>query len=198
MLENLEIRCLGLNSPLLSPSSVDILNILNMEREPDDDFSFMNAKFENLSLEKKRVIQDMFGHKSYIYRSDYPQNDINKRKLWEDILHLTPKFNEETVYRYTNEFDIVNMSIGDRIRIAHSLTTTTIPDKFWPENQWIAKYIIHCKSPELTRAHDVSVLYNDSFCKKGECQVNFEENTSFKVDDIQWNYAKKYIYMHEL
>ncbi|MBR6017488.1 MAG: hypothetical protein IK073_02570 [Paludibacteraceae bacterium] len=169
-----------------------------MEREPDDDFSFMNAKNENLSLEKKRVIQDMLGHKSYLYRSDYPQNDISKRKLWEDILRLTPKFNGETVYRYTNEFDIVNMSIGDRIRIAHSLTTTTISDGFWSENQWIAKYIIRCKSPELTSAHDVSVLYNDSFCKKGECQVNFEENTSFKVDDIQWNNAKKYIYMHEL
>jgi hypothetical protein len=71
--------------------------------------------------------------------------------------------------------------------------------KFTSSYNYVGKYIIRCKSPKRTKAHDVSILWNDNcdIFKKAR-QINFEEGTSFKIDNIKDVHGKPFIYMHEI
>lgn len=165
------------------------------------DFGLTNPIYnDKLSVKQKRSICEMFTSRSYLYRTDYFINDEDRRRTWNSIVMLCPKCEHRYVYRYLNLYDKLNVQKGDIIKIGHSLTTTTIGRKFMPEHNYIGKYIIRCKAKKLTKAHDVSVLHRmyDNSTYIGERQINFENGTFFKIDNVKVVHGKPYIYLHEI
>ena len=165
------------------------------------DFGVINPKYNDiLSIEQKRSICEMFTTRSCYYRTDYYINDEKRQRIWNSVVLLCPKCENRSVYRYLHPYDKLNLHEGDIIKLEHSLTTTTIGRKFTPKNNYIGKYIIRCKTKKLTRAHDVSVLHSMR-CDStyiGEKQVNFENDTYFRIDHVKIVYGKTYIYMQEI
>lgn len=165
-----------------------------------DIYEFMNPKYKQiLSSEEKRVVDQMFSTNSQLFRSDYKIDNQEGRNIWNSIVLSMPKSDRKIVYRYLHEYDKMDVHVGDILTIEHSLTTTKMGRKFRRPSDYIGKYIIRCKSPKRTKAHDVSVLWDFSYAiLKGEKQINFEEGTSFKIDNIKDVHGKPYIYMHEI
>ena len=164
------------------------------------DYDFLdNGIKELLTLEEKGIIYEMLSICSYKFRSDYKITNKNKRDIWNKIILSLPKCNRKTIYRYLNEYDIINLHVGDILKIEHSLTTTKIGRGFMDKNKWIGKYIIKRKLLKNTKAHDVSVLWNPNYSiLKGEKQVNFEEGALFQIDRVVNVHGKPYIYMHKI
>lgn len=159
------------------------------------DFELISSEYKDtLSIEQQKSICDVFSCQSMCYRSDYYVDDKEKRKIWNDIVRMAPKYEQRYVYRYLHKYDKMDMNVGDIVTVSYSLMTTTIGRKFRRPSDYVGKYIIRCKSPRKTKAHDVSVLWNI----KREEQVNFEEGTSFKIDKVINVHEKPYIYMHEI
>lgn len=163
------------------------------------DFGLINPTYNDiLPDEHKRSICEMFTTRSCLYRADYYINDVERRIIWNSIVMFCPKCEHKYVYRYLNFYDKFNVTKGEIIKIEHSLTTTTIGRRFTPKYNYIGKYIIRCRAKRFTKAHNVSVLRVTDDSHEGEKQVNFEEGTSFKIDNIKQVHGKPYIYMHEI
>jgi hypothetical protein len=165
-----------------------------------DSYDFMNPKYKQiLSLEEKDIVNQMFSTSSQLFRSDYKIDNREGRNIWNNIVLSMPKCDNRYVYRYLNEYDRMDVRVDDIITIEHSLTTTTMGRKFGCPSDYIGKYIIRCKSSKMTKAHNVSALWNEAFLAlKSEKQVNFEEGTLFRIDNIKQVHGKPYIYMHEI
>lgn len=159
-------------------------------------FEHISSEYKDiLSTMQQKSICEMFTTHSYLYRADFSINNEERRRTWTSVVMLCPKCEHRYVYRYlSHKYDKKDMNVGEIITFEHSLTTTPIGSGFWRPSDYIGKYIIRCKSPQKTRAHDVSVLWNI----KSEKQVNFEEGTSFKIDKVIKVHEKPYIYMHEI
>ena len=166
----------------------------------DDMYDFLHPDYKNiLSGEQERIVYEMFSTHSEVFRSDYIISNKDKRAIWNSVIVSLPKCERRKVYRYLNEYDRTNFHIGEILKVEHSLTTTKLGRKFTSPSNYIGKYIITCKPPTNTKAHDVSVLWNDSMhWLKGEKQVNFEDGTSFQIDRVKQIHNKPFIYMHEL
>lgn len=173
---------------------------LEEKTHKSDIYEFMNPKYKQiLSSEEKRVVDQMFSTNSQLFRSDYKIDNQEGRNIWNSIVLSMPKSDRKIVYRYLHEYDKMDVHVGDKLTIEHSLTTTKMGRKFRRPSDYIGKYIIRCRSQKLTRAHDVSILWNDNYSTfKKARQINFEENTSFKIDKIKVVHGKPYIYMHEI
>jgi hypothetical protein len=168
---------------------------LLVKKEIYYDFSFISPEYiDILTIEQKRCVCEIFTTESMWYRSDVGINNQEKRKIWNSVVLLSPKCECEYVYRYLHKYDKMDVCIGEIITIEHSLITTTIGQDFRKQYDYAGKYIIRCKLPQKTKAHDVSVLWSLMY----EEQVNFEEGTSFLIDQIKDVNGKPYIYMHEI
>ena len=146
---------------------LDIDAILNQEFHPihsnithvSDIYEFLNPAYKDiLSSEEKHVVYRMFSTDSASFRSDYKINNLEGRSIWNNVVLSMPKYERRCVYRYLNEHDKMEMQTGDILTIEHSLTTTKIGRKFTASYNYVGKYIIRCKSPQQTKAHDVSIL----------------------------------------
>lgn len=170
------------------------------QSEQKYDYDSINPQYRNLlTIEQKNVIYEMFSVGSESFRSDYPIDNRTKRDIWNNLVILMPKCNQRLLYRFLNTYDKMDVSVGDTLKIEHSLTTTKIGRGFMEKDKYFGKYIIICKSKKDTKAHDISVLWNSDYSiLKGEQQVNFEEGTSFKIYKKIEVYGKPYIYMKEL
>ena len=187
---------------------LDINAILNQEIHPihsnytqmSDPYEFLNPAYKGiLSSKEKSVVYQMFSTDSALFRSDYKIKNLEGCMIWNKIVLSMPKCNRRYVYRYLNAYDKMDVQIGDILTIEHSLTATQMGRKFTIPNNYIGKYIIRCRSQNRTKAHDVSVLWNENYSiyKQG-LQVNFEENSSFQIDKVIPVHGKPYIYMHEI
>jgi hypothetical protein len=175
-------------------------HILKGNTQMSDPYEFMNPGYkQTLSSKEKNIVKQMFSTDSQFFRSDYKINNREGRNIWNNIVLSMPKCNRRYVHRYLNEYDRMNLHEGEVLTIEHSLTTTTMGRKFRYPSNYIGKYIIRCRSSSRTKAHDMSDIWNETFSAlKKEKQVNFEEGTSFKVDDIKYVHGKPYIYLHEI
>lgn len=165
-----------------------------------DIHEFLNPEYKHiLSSKEKYVVYQMFSTSSQLFRSNYKINNQEGRNIWNNIVLSMPKSDRRIVYRYLHEYDKTDVHVDDILTFEHSLTTTKMGMKFRRPSDYVGKYIIRCRSQKLTRAHDVSILWNDNFdIYKKARQINFEEGTSFKIDKITVVHGKPYIYMHEI
>lgn len=165
-----------------------------------DMYEFMNPEYRQiLSSKEKYVVYQMFSTNSQLFRSDYKIDNQEGRNIWNNIVLSMPKSDRKIVYRYLHEYDRIDVHVGDILTFEHSLTTTKMGRKFRRPSDYIGKYIIRCRSQKLTRAHDVSILWNDNYdIYKKARQINFEKGTSFVIDKIIVVHDKPYIYMHEI
>ncbi|WP_277821256.1 hypothetical protein [Palleniella muris] len=122
------------------------------------------------------------GNISYAFRDDYYPGEVPKivremQMVLHNIIVKAPKYNGNTLYRFTKPGDKTDFKIGEIYQPLHSLTTTT---EDWKQNKSDV-YIIKTLPKNETQAHNLYVIYNQG----NENQVNFLEGTSFKITDIE-------------
>ena len=114
-------------------------------------------------------------------------------KLLDSLLQKMPKTKHHKLYRQEDNHPshsiIKGKQYGETYTFPHYLTTSK--DNF--DNKSII-YEITPKSDGTTKAHDVYLLHN----KANEYQVEFERNTTFRIDNIVESGDKEIVYLTEV
>lgn len=122
------------------------------------------------------------------YLNDY--NEILINSLENALLNI-PRTFHKTLYRQEKYYYKVP-KIGEILKFKGFFTTSK--DDY--DNTYNIKWVITPLSNELTKAHDIYVVYNKGYnLPYPEWQVEFERNTRFVVNQIEpkENYTKVYI-----
>ena len=120
---------------------------------------------------------------SRYFRDDYynkpiPEIATSMFEVLESIVAKAPRFDNNTLYRFCNEYDKSDMKVGDVILVPHNLTCTA--DR-WNRSDCNI-YVIQTLSQDKTGAHDFCKMYPHNPAEK---QVNFLRGTKFLVTDIK-------------
>lgn len=181
----------------LEPSDFDIPDSFLRQRFFHNinynDFPYKND-LENYNLSPIEIIilRLFIGDKSYLFRDDFyseiPEVVREMQIVLDIVISKAPMYDGNVLYRVLNEYDRVDLSIGEVFVPCFSLTCS--------KDDWKTKadkYIIHTKV-DNTKAHSVYLFHNHG----NECQVNFIKGTSFRVIDIRFINECRNIVLEEI
>nr|WP_304651122.1 hypothetical protein [Bacteroides acidifaciens] len=178
--------------------SYDPLSFLG--KKPFQTFQHNNIDKENrygLTDVEKMILTCFLGNISYAFRDDNYCGEVpdivhEMQIILNSIINKAPKFNGNTLYRFTKIGDKTNFVIGDIYQPQHSLTTTT---EDWEQDRSDV-YVIRTLPEDETHAHSLYMIHNHG----DETQVNFLRGTSFEITDIEPIEGTEYkrIYMSEI
>jgi len=176
----------------------DPLNFL--QKKPFQTFQHNDIDKENrygLTGVEKMIFTCFIGDISYVFRDDnyfgeVPEVVREMQIVLNSIITKAPKFEGNTLYRFTKIGDKTNFEIGDIYQPCHSLTTTT---EDWKQDRSDV-YVINTLPKDATKAHSLYLIYNHG----NETQVNFLRGTSFEITNIEPIEGTEYkrIFMSEI
>lgn len=180
----------------------DPLSFLGMHRFHDFSDSLDEERFKKYGLTEPEalMLRCLVADLSCVFRKKTPETEASEliqemRSTLESAIAKIPVFEGEVLYRFCNDYDDVDLVVGEEYIAPHSLTTTR--DKWTPDDHTKVIYVITPLEENKTKAHSLYLVY-----KNYEWQVNFLTGARFRVDRIESieldEVERKCIYMSEI